>query len=89
MSMLKHAYNIIIDISIRYLGHCIEVVDSLNNADKRFISILMSNVKLLSAAWYDTQMAMKTSTPKYNINIARGFQKRLSLYIYLSPSLSR
>ena len=53
LSILVHAYNIIIDNCIGELGHGIEVVDGLNTTNINFLSILMTFGQLPGAASYD------------------------------------
>ena len=52
----SHAYNIIIYCGVVSPGHGTEVVDGLNDTDKRFLSMLMKNVQLPSVSAYDTHM---------------------------------
>ena len=60
------------------LVHGREVVYDLNDKEKRFISMLMTNKRLPGAAAYDSQMAMNTSTENIDISLASEFQKHLS-----------
>ena len=50
LSMLAHAYNIIINCGVGEPGHGIEVVDRLSFTYKIFLSILLTNVQLPGAA---------------------------------------
>ena len=76
--MLAHVYRIIVYHCVGAPGHGREVVDGLNATNKSIISMLMENVQLPGAYGYDTQIKMHTSTQKYNISLAREFQKHLS-----------
>ena len=69
--MLEHAYNIITYRGVGAPGHGIEVVDGLNENDKRFISMLFTTVQLSGAATYDSHMAMHVSTVNTDISLAR------------------
>ena len=54
--MFTHVYNIIIDCGVREPGSFKEVVDGLNDIDKTFFSMFMTNVKLPGASGYDTHI---------------------------------
>ena len=54
LSVLDHAYKIIIDRGVEALGHGIEVVDDLNATKKMFFSMLMTTVNLPSAESYES-----------------------------------
>ena len=54
LSILAHAYNIIIDSGCGSLRHRREVVDGLNDTDKMFLSMLMTTLKLTGAEYYDS-----------------------------------
>ena len=77
LSMLAHAYNLIINCGVGSPLHGREVVNSLNATEKRFISMLMKTVQLPDAADYDLRMAIHTSTEKRHSSLARVFQKHL------------
>ena len=53
LSMLEHAYNIIIDCVVGPPVHGREVVDVFNDTEKCLFSMLMANVQLYGAAAYD------------------------------------
>ena len=78
LSMLEHAYNIIIGRGVGAPGHGREFVDGLNSTDKRFISMLMTTVQLPGASAYYSQMAMHTSTENTDTSLERESQKHLS-----------
>ena len=50
LSILSHAYNILIDIGVGAPGHGKYLVYGLKATDKRFIAMLMKTVKLPGAA---------------------------------------
>ena len=75
LSVLAHAYNIIIDSGFRELVRVIEVVGGLNDIYKNLLSIFMTTLQLTDAAAYKSQMPMHTSNAKIYIILARGFQK--------------
>ena len=72
--MLEHAYNIIIDCVVVAPGHVREIVDGLNATDKRFLSMLMTNVQLPGASAYYSQMTIHTSTSNTDITLASKFE---------------
>ena len=69
--MLAHAYNIIIDRGVGAPGHGREVVDGLNDTEKRLLSILITTVQMTGAEYYDSQTANLTSTENTYISLAR------------------
>ena len=71
LSMLAHAYNIIIDCGVGAPGHVREVVYGLNDNYKRLISMLMKTVQMTRAASYDSHMVIHTSTETIDISLAR------------------
>ena len=64
LSMLSHAYYILIDRSIGSPGNGREVVDGLNATNKRMIAMLMTKLQIPCDEDYDTHMEMNTPTPK-------------------------
>ena len=54
MSVMSQCYSIIIDRGISAPGHGKEVVDGLNDVDKRYIYQLMSKVKLTGSIRFDS-----------------------------------
>ena len=54
MSVMSQCYSVIIDWGISAPGHGREVVDVLNDVDKRYIYQCMSNVKLPGSNRYDS-----------------------------------
>ena len=67
--MLEHEYNIILDRSVVEPVHCIEVVGGFNATYKSFLSMLMTTVQLPGAAYYNSHMALHTSTANIDIII--------------------
>ena len=78
LSMLEHAYNIIIDHGVGAPEHVREVFDGLNATEKGFLSMLITTVQLTGVADYNSQMAMHTSTANIDISLEREFQKHIS-----------
>ena len=74
LSMLAHAYNIIIYDGVGASGYCIDVVDSLNATEKGLLSMFMTTVQLPGVEAYDLHMTIHTSTTNTCISLARGFQ---------------
>ena len=78
LSMLKHAYNIIIDNGVVVPVHGIEVVCGLNDTGKRLLWMLMTNVQLPGAESYDSQISIHNSTANTDMSLVRDFQKHIS-----------
>ena len=53
MSVMSQCYSVIIDRDINAPGHKKEVVDGINDIEKRCIYQLMSNVQLLGSKTFD------------------------------------
>ena len=77
LSMLAHSYNIIIDHVVGATVHGRESVGGFNATNKRLLSMLIITLQLPGAAYYDSQMAMHTSTANIDIILVRGFQKNI------------
>ena len=77
--MLEHAFQIIIYQRVGEPGFFIKVVDVLNATIYIYIyiSILTTDVKLSFSKGCGTRLEMHASTQKYNISLAREFQKQL------------
>ena len=56
LSILEHAYNIIIDRGFRATIHNWEIVDGLKTTYKSFLSTLIKNMQLTGDLGYDTHM---------------------------------
>ena len=69
LSMLAHAYNIIIDRGVGAPGHVREFVDGLNYTEKWFLSMLMKNVKLTDAVGYESYMSIHTLSSTTDITL--------------------
>ena len=78
LSMLVHAYNVIIDICGGEVRHDREVVCGLSATDKQFLSIILKTVQMIVVVLYDTQMKMHISTVNTEISLVRGVLKHLS-----------
>ena len=70
--------SIIIYRGISAPGHGKEVVDGLNDVDKRYIDQLMSTVKLPVSIRFGSQIQMHTCTKKYDVSLAKKFQEHLT-----------
>ena len=75
--MLSQAVSVNIDCNISASLNGIEVLDGLNNINKRFLFQLMSNMQLPGAAFYYTQMVIHTGTRTSDVSLASEFQKHL------------
>ena len=78
LSILSHAYNVIIDSGGVAPGHGRDLVDGFNATNKIFLSMLMTTVQLTGVAAYKPHMVMHISTANTDISLAREFQKHLS-----------
>ena len=76
--MLSHLYNTVNNCGIVSPGHGKYILDSLNANNQRFITILMTIVKLHCADTNNSQMIMNTSMIITDISIARVFQKYIT-----------
>ena len=74
MSCMYQCYSIAIDQGISEPGHGKEVVDGLNDVDKRYIYQLMSTVQLPGSNRFDSQMQMYTDNQEYYVSLAMEFQ---------------
>ena len=68
---MSQYYSIIIDRGIIAPGHGKEVVDGLNNFDKRYIYQLITTVKLPGSIIFDSQIQMHTGTEKEDASLAK------------------
>ena len=68
----------IIDWGISAPGNGEEVLDGLNDVDKRYIYQLMSTFQLPGSKIFDSQIQMHTDTQKYDVSLAKGFQEHLT-----------
>ena len=75
---MSQCYSIIIYQGISEPGNGKEVVDGLNEVDKRYIYQLMSTVQLPVSNRFDSQMQMYTSTQKDDVSLAKEFQHCLT-----------
>ena len=69
--MLSHAYNIVNDSFVVALGHGKDVVDFLNDIEKRIIKMLTTTLQLPGAAINDSHMVMHTSKSNTDISLLR------------------
>ena len=75
---LSQSHSIIIDRGISAPTHGKEVVDGINDIDKRYMHQFMSNVKLPVSIFFDSQIIMHSCTPKNDVSLAKDFQKNKS-----------
>ena len=68
---MSKCYSIIIDRGISAPGNRKEVVDGLNDVDKRCIYQLMSTVQLPGSNIFDSHMQMHTGNQKYDVSVAQ------------------
>ena len=68
MSVMSQTYSIIIDRCLRAPGHGKEVVDGLNDVDKRYIYQLMSKIQLPGSFRFDSHIKMHTSTENKDVS---------------------
>ena len=68
---MSQCYSIIIDWGISAPGHGKEVVDLLNDVDKRYIYQLMSNFQLPRSIRFDSHIQIHTGTQKYDVSLAK------------------
>ena len=71
ISVMSQCYSIIIDRGIIAPGHGKEVVDGLNNFDKRYIYQLIPTVQLPGSTRFDSQIQMHTGTEKEDASLAK------------------
>ena len=69
MSVMSQTYSLIIDCGISAPGHGKEVVDGLNDVDKRYIYQLMSKVQLPGSVRFDSQIKMHTGTENKDVSL--------------------
>ena len=62
MSVISQCYSIIIDQGISAPGHGKEVIDGINDVDKRYIYQLMSKVQLPGSFIFYSRIKMHTGT---------------------------
>ena len=71
MSFMSQCYSFIIDRGISAPGHGKELVDGLNNIDKRYIYQLMSNVQLPVSKIFDSSILMHYCTENNDVSLAK------------------
>ena len=74
---MSQTYSIIIDSGISSTGHGKELVDGINDVDKRYRYQLMSNVQLPESVIYDPQIKIHTGTEKKDLSLAQEFKDNL------------
>ena len=78
MSVFSQCFSIIIYRGISEPGHGKEVVNNLNNIEKRYIYQLMSNVQLPVPKTFYSHILMHYCTQKNYVSLAKELQKHLS-----------
>ena len=71
MSVMSQTYSIIIDRGIIAPRHGKEVVDGLNDVDKRYIYQFMSKVQLPGYVIFDYQIKKHTGTENKDVRLAK------------------
>ena len=74
-TILLQSCNTIIDRVISEPGHGRYVLDGMNDTYKRFIFHLMATVQLPGSRYFDTQMAVQTTTQSTDLSLTQEFQK--------------
>ena len=77
LSVLSHAYNIVIDHRVEAPGHGKYIVDGLSDTKKSFLTMLMKTVQLPGASTNESQMVMHTTMSNTDIRLERLFQKHI------------
>ena len=68
---MDRAYDITIDSGVVALGHGRDVVDGLKPTNKRFMYMLMENMKLVGSKIYDDQMSIHTTKHKEDLSLEK------------------
>ena len=71
MSVMSQCYSVMIVPGIDAPGHGKEVVDGLNDIDKRYMYQLVSNVQLTVSRTFDSHILMHSCTPKNDVSLAK------------------
>ena len=71
MSVMSQCYSIIIDQGISAPGHGKDVVDGLNDVDKRYIYQLIYIFQLPGSNMFYSHMQMHTGTLKDDVRLAK------------------
>ena len=69
MSVMSQCYSFIIDRGISAPGNGKEVVNGLNENDKRYIYQLISNVQLPGSKTFDSQIIMNYFTQNNDVSL--------------------
>ena len=77
MSLMSQCYSVIIDLGISAPGHGKEVVDGLNDFDKRYIYQLMSKVQLPGSVRFDSNIKIHICTENKDVSLAQEFKDHL------------
>ena len=68
---MSQCYSIIIDRGMSAPGNIKEVVDEINDVDRRYIYQLISTVKLPVLNRFDSQIQIQTVNQKYDVSLAK------------------
>ena len=79
MLVISQTYFIIIDCDISAPQHWKEVVDGLNDVDKRCIYQFMSKVQPPGSVRFDSQIKMHTGTENKDVSLAKEFKDHLEV----------
>ena len=74
---MSHCYSITIYQRILAPGHYKEVVDGLNDVDKRFIYQLMSTFQLPGSNRFYSKIQIHTGTQKYDVTLSKEFKEHM------------
>ena len=77
MSVMSQCYSIIIDRGISAPGHGKEVVDGLNDVDKRYTYQLMSKVQLPGSVIFYSHIKIHTGTENKDASLSKEFKDHL------------
>ena len=77
MSVMSQTYSIIIDHGISAPVHGKEVVDGLNDVDKRYIYRLISKVQLTGSIRFDSQIKIHTGTENKHVSLAKELKDHM------------
>ena len=75
MSVMSQCYSVLIDRGVSAPGNGKEVVDGLNDVDKRYIYQFMSTFQLPGSKIFDSHMQMHTGTQIGDLSLAREFRQ--------------
>ena len=77
MSLMSQTYFIIIDRGISAPGYGKEVVDGLNDVEKRYIYQLISMLQLPGSVRFDSQINIHTGAENKDVSLAKEFKDHI------------